>query len=149
MIELNQTPTNEILFGYPTQNYDLGFAHLGVSEFKALEEEYEEHSVEWRKARQAVQYIDNALGILRVAQDRDHATVEEYVTFEEEIDAAEAILDELGVVEDHGYLRDTVEEVFLDLMDEDTADLDSEGWEMESGDLDGIDLDQAEDYYDE
>ena len=74
----------------------------------------------------AARHIDQAMGILKRGYAHGSIGEHEYDDFLTHIEDAEDVLETLGVLEDHDYLRDDLEPRATELLDVDTIDTSDE-----------------------
>lgn len=141
-LDYNNTKTNIVVGGYPTSHFDV--SPLAIAEFELLAEKSSPDDL--RKVRAAAVHVDQAFALLKMSQALDAVSIEFYLSFEEHLSHAESILDELGVLADHYYLRDYHEEDILAKVHVPDEDMDDEGWDVETDenfdlDIEGEDVD--------
>lgn len=101
---------------------------------------------EAKEYAKAARHVDTALGILKRGYDIGSINDHEYDDILSHVEDAEAILDELGVLEDHGYLRDDIESRATELLDLDSVDTNDEADEFADEDRWMFGSDEGDDY---
>lgn len=120
---------------FQTKNFDI--APLAVEGFMVSIGSLQDEHLDALQA--AAVELDAALGIEKEALTNGTASENEYESFLEHIDKAESILDDLGILKIHSYMRDYNELTMAELVNLDSdeiADLDDE---MEGDDYDDSD----------
>ncbi len=79
----------------------------------------------------AARHIDQAMGILKKGYDLGSLTSSDYDEFLAHIEDAEDILEEIGVLEDHEYIREDLEPRAAELVDVDHVDLTDDALEVD------------------
>lgn len=138
---------NLIIDNYETKNFDISplaseaFAGLAARKFDE----------ELGLVREAAQHLDRALGVVRKTTLNRKTTDEDLDKFDEYAAQAEEILDELGELEEHYYIRDFHEANMITWYDIDMSEiqeLDEPDAEFDEYD-DEDDIDQVDDFADD
>lgn len=140
MDALDFDPKNIIIAGYPTSNFDI--SPLAVAEFEALVEKTPEEDL--GKVKAVAVHVDRAFSLLKMVAALEQVNIDFYLEFEDHLAHAEAILDELGVLEDHYYLRDYHEEQILAKLHVPDSELDDAGWDVETDEDFDLDIEGEE-----
>lgn len=110
---------NLIIDNYETKNFDI--SPLASEAFSSLAaRKFDE---ELGLVREAAQHLDKALGIARKATLNRKTTDEDLDKFDEHAAQAEEILDELGELEEHYYIRDFHEANMITWYDIDMSEI--------------------------
>lgn len=110
---------NLIIDNYETKNFDI--SPLASEAFAALaSRKFDE---ELGLVREAAQHLDKALGVVRKATLNRKTTDEDLDKFDEHAAQAEEILDELGELEEHYYIRDFHEANMITWYDIDMSEI--------------------------
>lgn len=139
---------NLIIDNYETKNFDI--SPLASEAFSALAaRKFDE---ELGLVREAAQHLDRALGVVRKTTLNRKTTDEDLDKFDEYAAQAEEILDEMGELDEHYYIRDFHEAGMINWYEIDTSeieDLDEPEMEFDEYDDedDGLDLDDIDDAY--
>lgn len=110
---------NLIIDNYETKNFDISplaseaFSSLAARKFDG----------ELGLVREAAQHLDKALGVARKATLNRKTTDEDLDKFDEYAAQAEEILDELGELEEHYYIRDFHEANMITWYDIDMSEI--------------------------
>jgi hypothetical protein len=139
---------NLIIDNYETRNFDI--SPLASEAFSALAaRKFDE---ELGLVREAAQHLDRALGVVRKTTLNRKTTDEDLDKFDEYATPAEEILDELGELDQHLYIRDFHEAGMINWYDIDMSEIE----ELDEPDMqfdeyddedDGLDLDDIDDAY--
>lgn len=138
---------NLIIDNYETKNFDI--SPLASEAFSTLAaRKFDE---ELGLVREAAQHLDRALGVVRKTTLNRKTTDEDLDKFDEYAAQAEEILDEMGELDEHYYIRDFHEAGMINWYDIDTSeieDLDEPEMEFDEYDDedDGLDLDDIDDF---
>lgn len=139
---------NLIIDNYETKNFDI--SPLANEAFSALAaRKFDE---ELGLVREAAQHLDRALGVVRKTTLNRKTTDEDLDKFDEYAAQAEEILDEMGELDEHYYIRDFHEAGMINWYEIDMSeieDLDEPEMEFDEYDDedDGLDLDDIDDAY--
>lgn len=110
---------NLIIDNYETKNFDI--SPLASEAFSSLaSRKFDE---ELGLVREAAQHLDKALGVVRKATLNRKTTDEDLDKFDEHAAQAEEILDELGELEEHYYIRDFHEANMITWYDIDMSEI--------------------------
>lgn len=143
---------NLIIDNYETKNFDI--SPLAYEAFSSLAaRKFDE---ELGLVREAVQHLDNALSIVRKTTLNRKTTDEDLDKFDEHASQAEEILDELGELEEHYYIRDFHEANLIDWYEVDMSEIEEldepdavfDEYD-EANDPDDIDIDDIDDWVDD
>ena len=104
---------------YETENFDI--CSLAAESFGALANYTDDIDM----AQEAAELVDKALGILKQALLDSAVDDDQIDKFEEYISDAEVILDEMGEIDNHDYLRDVCESQLMGLYEVDDAEIDA------------------------
>lgn len=139
---------NLIIDNYETKNFDI--SPLASEAFSALAaRKFDE---ELGLVREAAQHLDRALGVVRKTTLNRKTTDEDLDKFDEYAAQAEEILDEMGELDEHYYIRDFHEAGMINWYEIDMSEiqeLDEPEMEFDEYDDedDGLDLDDIDDAY--
>jgi len=110
---------NLIIDNYETKNFDI--SPLANEAFSALAaRKFDE---ELGLVREAAQHLDKALAVVRKTTLGRKTTDEDLDKFDEHASQAEEILDELGELEEHYYIRDFHEAGMINWYDIDMSEI--------------------------
>ena len=139
---------NLIIDNYETKNFDI--SPLASEAFSALAaRKFDE---ELGLVREAAQHLDKALAVVRKTTLNRKTTDEDLDKFDEYATQAEEILDEMGELDEHLYIRDYHEAGMINWYDIDPSEIE----ELDEPDMafdeyddedDGIDIDDIDDAY--
>ena len=136
---------NLIIDNYETKNFDISplaseaFANLAARKFDE----------ELGLVREAAQHLDKALAIVRKTTLGRKTTDQDLDKFDEHATQAEEILDELGELEEHYYIRDFHEAGMINWYEIDMSEieeLDEPDAVYDEYDDEDIDIDDIDDY---
>lgn len=82
----------------------------------------------------AARHIDTACGILKRGYAHGSLSEHDYDEFLTQIEEAESHLEELGVLEDHDYIREDLEPRATELLNVDSIDVEDEAEDYETTD---------------
>ncbi len=139
---------NLIIDNYETKNFDI--SPLASEAFSALAaRKFDE---ELGLVREAAQHLDRALGVVRKTTLNRKTTDEDLDKFDEYAAQAEEILDEIGELDEHYYIRDFHEAGMINWYEIDMSEIEElDEPEMEFDEYDdeddGLDLDDIDDAY--
>jgi hypothetical protein len=135
---------NLIIDNYETKNFDISpLANEAFSELAARKFDEELGLV-----REAAQYLDKALAVVRKTTLGRKTTDEDLDKFDEYAAQSEEILDELGELEQHYYIRDFHEAGMINWYDIDMSEieeLDEPDMVFDEYDDEEIDIDDIDD----
>jgi hypothetical protein len=135
---------NLIIDNYETKNFDISpLANEAFSELAARKFDEELGLV-----REAAQHLDRALGVVRKTTLSRKTTDEDLDKFDEYASQAEEILDELGELDQHYYIRDFHEAGMINWYDIDMSEieeLDEPDMVFDEYDEEEIDIDDIDD----
>ena len=138
---------NLIIDNYETKNFDISpLANEAFSELAARKFDEELGLV-----REAAQHLDKALAVVRKTTLGRKTTDEDLDKFDEHAAQAEEILDELGELEQHYYIRDFHEAGMINWYDIDMSEieeLDEPDMVFDDYDDEEIDVDDIDDFPD-
>jgi hypothetical protein len=136
---------NLIIDNYETKNFDISpLANEAFSELAARKFDEELGLV-----REAAQHLDKALAVVRKTTLGRKTTDEDLDKFDEHAAQAEEILDELGELEQHYYIRDFHEAGMINWYDIDMSEieeLDEPDMVFDEYDDEEIDVDDVDDF---
>jgi hypothetical protein len=137
---------NLIIDNYETKNFDI--SPLASEAFSTLAaRKFDE---ELGLVREAAQHLDKALAVVRKTTLGRKTTDEDLDKFDEHASQAEEILDELGELEEHYYIRDFHEAGMITWYDIDMSEIEEldepDAVYDEYDDEDEIDIDDIDDY---
>ena len=136
---------NLIIDNYETKNFDI--SPLASEAFSALAaRKFDE---ELGLVREAAQHLDKALAIVRKTTLSRKTTDQDLDKFDEHASQAEEILDELGELEEHYYIRDFHEAGMINWYEIDMSEieeLDEPDAVYDEYDEDEIDIDDIDDF---
>ena len=136
---------NLIIDNYETKNFDISpLANEAFSELAARKFDEELGLV-----REAAQHLDKALAVVRKTTLGRKTTDEDLDKFDEHASQAEEILDELGELEQHYYIRDFHEAGMINWYDIDMSEieeLDEPDMVFDEYDDEEIDIDDIDDF---
>jgi hypothetical protein len=139
---------NLIIDNYETKNFDI--SPLANEAFSALAaRKFDE---ELGLVREAAQHLDKALAVVRKTTLGRKTTDEDLDKFDEHASQAEEILDELGELEEHYYIRDFHEAGMINWYDIDMSEieeLDEPNAVYDEYDDEDIDIDDVDDFPDD
>jgi hypothetical protein len=139
---------NLIIDNYETKNFDI--SPLASEAFSALAaRKFDE---ELGLVREAAQHLDRALGVVRKTTLGRKTTDEDLDKFDEHAAQAEEILDELGELEEHYYIRDFHEAGMINWYEIDMSEieeLDEPDAVFDEYDDEDIDIDDVDDFPDD
>lgn len=137
---------NLIIDNYETKNFDISplaseaFANLAARKFDE----------ELGLVREAAQHLDKALAVVRKTTLGRKTTDQDLDKFDEHASQAEEILDELGELEEHYYIRDFHEAGMITWYEIDMSEIEEldepDAVYDEYDDEDEIDIDDIDDY---
>lgn len=141
---------NLIIDNYETKNFDI--SPLASEAFAALASR--KFDDELGLVREAAQHLDKALGVVRKTTLNRKTTDEDLDKFDEYAAQAEEILDEMGELEDHYYIRDFHEANMITWYDIDMSEieeLDEPDAVFDAYDDEDLenDIDQVDDFSDD
>jgi hypothetical protein len=138
---------NLIIDNYETKNFDISpLANEAFSELAARKFDEELGLV-----REAAQHLDKALAVVRKTTLGRKTTDEDLDKFDEYASQSEEILDELGELEQHYYIRDFHEAGMINWYDIDMSEieeLDEPDMVFDDYDDEEIDVDDIDDFPD-
>lgn len=127
---------NLIIDNYETKNFDISpLANEAFSELAARKFDEELGLV-----REAAQHLDRALGVVRKTTLGRKTTDEDLDKFDEYAAQAEEILDELGEIDNHYYIRDFHEAGMINWYEIDTSEIE----ELDEPDMEFDEYDEDE-----
>jgi hypothetical protein len=127
---------NLIIDNYETKNFDISpLANEAFSELAARKFDEELGLV-----REAAQHLDRALGVVRKTTLGRKTTDEDLDKFDEYASQAEEILDELGEIDNHYYIRDFHEAGMINWYEIDTSEIE----ELDEPDMEFDEYDEDE-----
>ena len=138
---------NLIIDNYETKNFDI--SPLASEAFSALAaRKFDE---ELGLVREAAQHLDKALAVVRKTTLGRKTTDQDLDKFDEHVTQAEEILDELGELEEHYYIRDFHEAGMINWYEIDMSEIEEldepdavyDEYDDEESD---IDIDDIDDY---
>ena len=136
---------NLIIDNYETKNFDISpLANEAFSELAARKFDEELGLV-----REAAQHLDKALAVVRKTTLGRKTTDEDLDKFDEHASQAEEILDELGELDQHYYIRDFHEAGMINWYDIDMSEieeLDEPDMVFDEYDDEEIDIDDIDDF---
>jgi hypothetical protein len=136
---------NLIIDNYETKNFDISpLANEAFSELAARKFDEELGLV-----REAAQHLDKALAVVRKTTLGRKTTDEDLDKFDEYASQSEEILDELGELEQHYYIRDFHEAGMINWYDIDMSEieeLDEPDMVFDEYDDEEIDVDDIDDF---
>ena len=136
---------NLIIDNYETKNFDI--SPLASEAFSALAaRKFDE---ELGLVREAAQHLDKALAVVRKTTLGRKTSDEDLDKFDEHATQAEEILDELGELEEHYYIRDFHEAGMINWYEIDMSEieeLDEPDAVYDEYDDEDIDIDDIDDY---
>lgn len=136
---------NLIIDNYETKNFDI--SPLASEAFSALAaRKFDE---ELGLVREAAQHLDKALAVVRKTTLSRKTTDEDLDKFDEHAAQAEEILDELGELEEHYYIRDFHEANMINWYEIDVSeieDLDEPDAVFDEYEDDDLHLDDIDDF---
>ncbi len=139
---------NLIIDNYETKNFDI--SPLANEAFSALAaRKFDE---ELGLVREAAQHLDKALAVVRKTTLGRKTTDQDLDKFDEYASQAEEILDELGELEEHYYIRDFHEASMINWYDIDMSEieeLDEPDAVYDEYDDEDIDIDDVDDFPDD
>jgi hypothetical protein len=139
---------NLIIDNYETKNFDI--SPLANEAFSALAaRKFDE---ELGLVREAAQHLDKALAVVRKTTLGRKTTDQDLDKFDEHATQAEEILDELGELEEHYYIRDFHEAGMINWYDIDMSEieeLDEPNAVYDEYDDEDIDIDDVDDFPDD
>jgi len=139
---------NLIIDNYETKNFDI--SPLANEAFSALAaRKFDE---ELGLVREAAQHLDKALAVVRKTTLGRKTTDQDLDKFDEYASQAEEILDELGELEEHYYIRDFHEAGMINWYDIDMSEieeLDEPNAVYDEYDDEDIDIDDVDDFPDD
>jgi len=139
---------NLIIDNYETKNFDI--SPLANEAFSALAaRKFDE---ELGLVREAAQHLDKALAVVRKTTLGRKTTDQDLDKFDEYASQAEEILDELGELEEHYYIRDFHEAGMINWYEIDMSEieeLDEPNAVYDEYDDEDIDIDDVDDFPDD